>query len=140
MHKLGQRGVARGALGLITVAVAALVSSYVCIAAEPTSLEGSWSGGGKVRFPSGDIESARCRANFKKRGGSSFSMVAVCATASSRIEQTAVLAPIAPNRFSGEFQNSEFGISGLINITVSGNSLSASLSGGGGSAHFRLGR
>ena len=67
-------------------------------------------------------------------------MNAVCATASARVAQSAQLARISANRFAGEFYNPEYSISGSISITVQGNRMSASLSGGGGSAHFNLSR
>ena len=138
MNKHGLSAIVVGVLGLVSVA--AFMSSSVPALAEPASLEGSWSGGGTVRFPSGESERARCRASFRKRGGSTYSMSAVCATPSTRIEQTAQLERTGPNRFSGGFQNSEYNISGSINVSLNGNSLHASLSGGGGSAQFNLGR
>ena len=141
MSKLPGKTFACAVVGLLAVGVvAAVVTTPSPVAAEGTSLEGSWSGGGTVRFPSGESERARCRANFRKRGGSSFSMTATCATTSAKIEQTASVERTGPNRYSGGFQNSEYNISGSINITVKGNTLAASLSGGGGSAHFSLGR
>jgi hypothetical protein len=103
-------------------------------------LEGSWSGGGNVRFNSGKSERASCRASFSKRGGSSYAMSATCATSSGRVTQTAQLTRSGANRFSGDFQNSEYGISGSINISLNGNSLNASLNGGGASANFNLNR
>jgi len=93
-----------------------------------------------VTFPSGDRERARCQATFRRAGGSNFGMRAVCATASARIAQSAQLYRTSANRFSGEFYNPEYAISGSITITVQGNRLSAALSGGGGSAHFNLSR
>lgn len=142
MHTLGlgARRLRAAALAFAGIAAMAAVDVGGAAAAEPASLEGSWSGGGTVRFPSGDAERARCRASFRKRGGSAFAMTAVCATASARVEQTAFLQRTGANRFSGDFNNAEFGVSGSINVTVNGNSLSASLSGGGGSAQFHLGR
>ncbi|MGE3915231.1 MAG: hypothetical protein AB7F78_05975 [Hyphomicrobiaceae bacterium] len=104
------------------------------------SLEGTWSGGGRIVFPSGETERARCRASFRRQGGNSYGMSAVCATPSARVEQSAAVTHVTGNRYRGEFINQEFGISGSIRITVSGDSLSASLSGGGGSAEFALSR
>ena len=40
--------------------------------ADMMALDGAWSGGGSVKFPSGAKEAARCRANFKKRGAESY--------------------------------------------------------------------
>jgi hypothetical protein len=117
----------------------ALMFAVPQAAAQPVSLEGSWSGGGVVVFPSGDRESARCRATFR-RAGSGFGMNAVCATASARVAQSAQLARISANRFAGEFYNAEYSVSGSITITVRGNHISAALNGGGGSAHFNLSR
>ncbi len=138
MNKHGLRAIVVGVLGLASMA--AMTASSGSAVAEPAALEGSWSGGGTVRFPSGDSERARCRASIRKRGGSTYTMSAVCATPSARIEQTAQLQRTGGNRFSGEFNNAEYGVSGSINVTLNGNSLHASLSGGGGSAQFNLGR
>jgi hypothetical protein len=125
----------------VSIAVSAMTAfSPVAPSAQTLSLEGTWNGGGHVRFPSGDTERARCRATFHRRGGNSFDMSATCATASVRVQQTAVLERIGPNRFAGEFYNAEYGISGSIAITLKGQSLAASLNGAGASAHFNLGR
>jgi hypothetical protein len=127
------------ALSSLVVATLGATLSATPAAAEGT-LEGSWSGGGNVRFNSGKSERASCRANFSKRGGSSYSMSATCATSSGRVTQTAQLTRSGANRFSGDFQNNEYGVSGSINISVNGNSLNASLNGGGASANFNLNR
>jgi hypothetical protein len=137
--KISGIGIVVALAGLITAAPDLGISEQAR-AAEPGSLEGSWSGGGTVRFPSGESERARCRANFRKRGGSSFAMTAVCATASVRVQQSAQVARTGPNRYAGDFHNAEYGVSGSIHITVHGSSLSASLNGGGSSAHLSLGR
>jgi hypothetical protein len=140
MFQMNKHGLRVLVVGSVAATVVALGGFSVAAGAEPAGLEGSWSGGGTVRFPSGESERARCRANFRKRGGSAYSMMAVCATASARVEQTAQLERTGVNRFSGDFQNAEYNVSGSINVTVNGNSLSAQLRGGGGSAHFSLGR
>jgi hypothetical protein len=138
MSENGLYGLAIRAATLVALASATIV--VVPDSASAQSLEGSWSGGGRVQFASGETERARCRAQFRREGGNSFSMSAVCATQSARVQQTAVVTRIAPNRFSGEFFNQEYGISGSIRITYSGRSISASLTGGGGSAQFTLSR
>ena len=104
------------------------------------SLEGSWSGGGHIVFPTGETEKARCRASFRRQGGESFGMSATCATASVKVQQSADLTRVSGDRYRGEFHNQEYGISGSIRITISGNRLNASLNGGGGSAVFSLSR
>jgi hypothetical protein len=127
-----------GPIGLVTAAL--LLSAPLARAAEPADIAGAWSGGGKVRFSTGNTESARCRATFRRRGTNNYTMVAVCATASARAEQTATLTRSGGNRYSGEFNNAEFGISGAISITVNGGSMSVSLNGGGASAQLNLSR
>jgi hypothetical protein len=56
------------------------------------------------------------------------------------VAQTASVQRIGANRFRGDFYNAEYSVSGTITITVQGNRLNASLSGGGGSAFFSLSR
>jgi hypothetical protein len=124
----------------VTIGFAMIDGNTTPVTAQAANLEGSWNGGGNVRFSSGKSERARCRASFSKRGANSYDMSAVCATASGRASQTAQLTRSGANRYTGNFQNPEFGVSGSISVNVNGNSLNASLSGGGGSASFNLNR
>ncbi len=103
-------------------------------------LEGSWSGGGKIVFPSGETEQARCRVSIRRQGGRNFGFNAICATPSARVQQSAALIHVAGNRYRGEFVNQEYGITGSIRLTLDGNRISASLTGGGGSAQLALRR
>lgn len=128
------------AAGAVLVGAICLAAGSAPVTAEQASLEGTWSGGGTVILPTGDRERARCRATFHRKSASLFGMNAVCATSSTRVAQTAELSRTSANRFSGEFYNADFAISGSISVTVRGNSLIATLSGGGGSAHFTLSR
>lgn len=123
-------------LKMAVVMLASLVA--LPVHADQPSLEGSWTGNGTVTFLSGNVEAARCKASFRRQGGDSFAMNAVCATPSGRIVQSAELSRITNSRFSGEFRNTEYGVTGNINITVRGNQLTASLDGGGASASFNL--
>jgi len=109
--------------------------------AEMASLDGAWSGGGSVTFPSGAKESARCRANFKKRGAERYLVSARCASASGKVEQSALLTYVGSNQFTGSFFNTEYKVDGTITVTVSGNSQNVSIvSPAGSSAYFRLSR
>lgn len=128
------------ALSLIAAAaVIAFGLAAPAAQAEPAQLDGIWNGGGVVVLPSGDKERARCRATFRKNGGG-YKMHAVCTTPSARAAQTAELVRVSGNRYSGEFFNAEFNVSGIIRVTVNGNSLSAFLSGGGAQANLSLSR
>ena len=132
-----RRLVARLQVALLAASVLGY-SAGPLTSAEQASLEGSWSGNGTVTFPSGGTEAARCRASFRRQSADRFAMNALCATPSGKVAQTAQLERVSGSRFSGEFQNSEYGIAGQINIVVRGNSLNASLSGGGASASLQL--
>jgi hypothetical protein len=121
-----------GALGLLAVGAGEAAAQ---------SLVGSWAGGGTIIYPSGERERARCRATFHRSGGGGVSMHAVCATASARVIQNAALSQLTSSTYSGEFTNTEYGIQGSIRIKMhSSSKISASLNGGGGSAHFSLNR
>ena len=110
-------------------------------AKKPSSagLEGSWSGGGTVVFASGSREQARCRAHYR-RTGIGYAVSATCATASARASQTATLRQVGENRYSGSFYNSEYAISGVMNVVVRGSSQTVSLSSSSASAVLHLSR
>jgi len=127
------------ALGFAAPAALTVVPTRA--AADTPSLDGAWTGGGSVSFPSGAKESARCRASFKKRGSEKYLVNARCASASGKVEQTAMLTYVGSNRFTGSFYNDEYKVDGTITVTVSGNSQSVSISSpAGSSAYFRLTR
>ena len=108
--------------------------------AEP-SLEGSWSGGGEVAFAAtGSRERARCRAHYNRRTKDSYAMQATCATASGKAAQTATVHKVGENKYSGNFHNPDYDISGTISVIVNGNSQSVRLTSSSGSALFRLSR
>ena len=126
---------------MIAVAAAVLWTSAPRPAmAQAANLQGTWSGGGRVVLPSGDTERARCRATFRQQSATTFSMSADCATASTRIAQVARVRRASASSFEGQFYNRQYDISGTIRITVQGDRLSASLSGGGGRGTFSLSR
>jgi hypothetical protein len=109
--------------------------------ADTVALDGAWSGGGSVKFPSGAKEAARCRANFKKRGSESYQVTARCASPSGKVEQSALLTYVGSNQYSGSFFNTEYKVDGTITVTVSGNSQNVSITTpAGSSATFRLTR
>ena len=114
----------------------AQVSKKVSVA----SLEGSWSGGGTVSFASGGTEQARCRARFSRAGEHSYTVNATCATASGRAAQTATVRQVSNNRYSGSFYNSEYSISGVIDIVVHGSSQTVRLTSDSGSGILNLSR
>jgi len=105
-----------------------------------SGLEGSWSGGGTVSFASGAKEQARCRARYSRSGKDSYTVNATCATASGRAAQTARVRQVGNNRYSGSFYNSEYSISGVIDIVVRGSSQTVRLTSDSGSGVLNLSR
>jgi hypothetical protein len=126
----------------LTFAAATAATVFpVSAAAETLALDGAWTGGGSVMFPSGAKETARCRANFKKRGAESYLVSARCASASGKVEQSALLTYVGGNRYSGSFFNTEYKVDGTITVTVSGRTQNVSItSPAGSSAYFKLSR
>lgn len=108
-------------------------------AAQSAGIEGSWSGGGTVSI-GGNSERARCNVYYRKKGGSSYSASATCATASGKVAQSASLQQTGSNTYEGSFYNSEYGVSGSISITVRGNKQTVYLEGGGSSGTLSLSR
>jgi len=104
------------------------------------SLEGSWSGGGTVSFGSGSREQARCRARYSRAGKDSYTVNATCATASGRAAQTARVRQVGNNRYSGSFYNSEYSISGVIDIVVHGSNQTVRMISDSASAVLNLSR
>jgi len=129
-----------GLAGAIAIALLASGLSAQPTNAQSRGLAGSWGGGGMIVFPSGETERARCRASFHSHGQKGYTMNAVCATASARVEQVANIRHVGGNVYRGDFVNQQHGISGTIRIRVQGSQLDASLAGGGGSAAFTLKR
>jgi len=125
--------------GLSALAIS-LVTAGVPSWAQAAGLEGSWSGGGTVRFASGAEEQARCRAHYSRRSNAVYVLRATCATASGKAAQSATLQKVGDNRYSGTFYNSEFDISGRIYVILRGSSQSVRLTSSSGSASFRLSR
>jgi hypothetical protein len=106
--------------------------------ADSAPLVGSWSGSGSIAFASGAKERARCRAYYAKTGETSYRMSATCATASAKVDQTAMLTRTGARTYVGSFFNQQYNTGGSIRITISGGSQSVRLSGEAGTASFTL--
>jgi len=119
--------------------LASTANAQVSTRTTVASLEGSWSGGGTVSF-AGGTEQARCRARFSRTGGQSYTVNATCATASGRAAQTATVRQVGSNRYSGRFYNSEYSISGVIDIIVRGSNQIVRLTSDSASAVLNLSR
>ena len=123
----------------LTLALAAgAATSPSARAAE--SIEGTWSGGGRIVLSTGDTERATCRASFRRQSDSVFAVNAVCATPSVRVSQTAVVRRVGENQYSGAFHNREYDVSGTMRLTARGGQMSVSMVGGGASGRLDLRR
>lgn len=127
-----------------TVFTAALAAALLALAgtasAEPAALQGTWSGGGTIFYASGSSEGARCRARYTRIAGNTYDVTAACATASTRVDQSAQVRKVSANRYAGTFYNSQYGVTGRISIVVNGRSQTVLLQGSQASARFRLSR
>jgi hypothetical protein len=127
--------------GLAAAAAIALFALPDTASAQAPTLTGNWSGTGTVVFPSGEKERARCRVRYSQSSTTRYTATAVCATSSTRVEQTATLRRVGVSRFVGTFYNSEYGVSGSISVVMKGRSQTISLRGeNGASASISLTR
>jgi hypothetical protein len=106
---------------------------------ESIPLAGTWIGGGVVAYPTGSRERARCQANYSG-GSSTVSINATCATPSGSVSQYARLRKTGANSYSGTFFNTQYNMSGSIQVVIHGNTQSVSISSGSGSASLSLRR
>jgi hypothetical protein len=104
---------------VLSLALAALTLDGV--EAQSVGLDGSWSGRGSVTFASGEREAVQCRAQYSRSSRTDYFVTATCATTSGRATQTATLRQVGANNYRGNFNNSEYGVSGTISVAVSGN-------------------
>lgn len=122
----------------IVLAAAVLTVSPLPAFADP--LSGSWSGTGFVKPTDGQRESVRCKVTYNPEGASTVGVTATCASASTTIHQTGQLTMVSQSRYVGDFYNSEYDISGRINVTISGSSQTVNFSGARGSGTLNLSR
>ncbi len=106
---------------------------------ESATLAGTWIGAGVVAYPTGGRERARCHANYSG-GSSTVSVNATCATPSGSVSQYARLRKTGANSYSGTFFNSQYNMTGSIQVVIHGNTQSVSISSGSGSASLSLRR
>ena len=138
--KMRRHSTARTASTFAVAAATAIVVLSGAAVAEPAVLQGTWSGGGTIFYAGGTSEGARCRARYTRIAGNTYDVTAACATASTRVDQTAQVRQVAANRYAGTFYNSQYGVTGRISIVVNGRSQTVLLQGSQASARFRLSR
>lgn len=126
------------AFGLVlTLALAAPVAA---MADGPfSSLTGSWSGTGSVKFSGGQSEPIRCKLYYNPKSGSELALALRCASSSAKIEMRANLVSSGGN-LSGTWEERSYNASGSVTGKAAANSLSMKIEGGGltGSMHVNV--
>ncbi len=93
-------------------------------------LNGSWSGGGQVRFADGKTERISCRAYYNPKGSDELGLAIRCASTSYKIDIRASLQH-ANGRLSGHWEERTFNASGDVNGKASRGNINMSIVGGG---------
>jgi len=120
------------------IGIGALTGAPLSSVADSTSLDGSWRGSGWIKFNNGKRERASCKAYYRRVTPTEFALRANCATRSAKATQIARVHKTGKSKYSGNFFNQEYGVSGSIYVSVKGRSQRVRLSGSGGSATFNL--
>jgi hypothetical protein len=124
----------------VLLAVATLSFCVLPDAAYSEPLQGTWSGSGTVEATGGQHEKVRCRVSYSPQGSKVVAVSATCASASTTIRQTGQLSIVTPNRYVGDFYNSEYDISGRIRVSVSCSTQTGTFSSPRGKGSRRLRR
>lgn len=120
--------------------LATLQLAGVASAAGAPSISGQWAGRGTVVLESGAREPVRCRVQYRRVAGQTFSLTARCATGSASIDQTGELQRVGRNRYVGRVHNRQFNVSARVRITVAGSRQTVAISSAHGRATMRLKR
>ncbi|MGQ0672961.1 MAG: hypothetical protein ACT4N2_08810 [Hyphomicrobium sp.] len=126
---------------MVVAAAAALsLAGTPSLSVADSDIAGAWTGGGSVAFATGTREKARCRATYVKSGATSYTISAICATASGKVVQTASIKRTGPSTYAGSFYNADYDTSGSIQVAVRGNSQNVTLTSPLANASLRLSR
>lgn len=128
------------------IGAAALWGATALLTAGPTAAEtpfsilnGTWSGGGHVKFTSGDQEALRCKAYYTpKESGSSMGLAIRCASQSNKIELRANL-NYQGGRVTGNWEERTFNAAGDVTGQASTTKISLSIKGGGFTGSMSVG-
>lgn len=124
-------------LFLILAFTVASVGSHSSLA-NAASINGTWSGSGYVQPSNGKRETVRCKVTYSQQSAKVYGVSAVCASPSTKIRQTGEVLMVNPNRYVGDFYNSDFDISGRVNVSISGNNQTVSFKSGSGHGSLSL--
>lgn len=105
-----------------------------------SGLEGNWSGNGYVLPKDGARESVRCRVHFAKQSATVYAVTAQCEGSATTVNQTGEVIEVSGGRYTGDFYNAQYDISGRIRIQLNGNRQSVTFSGARGQGGLSLTR
>lgn len=117
-----------------------LAVSLLADPAHAEGLQGTWSGSGYVETTEGERDTVHCRVSYDPQGSKVVAVTASCTSSSTTIHQTGQLSLVNPNRYVGDFYNSEFDISGRIRVAISGSTQTVTFSGARGHGKLSLSR
>lgn len=120
---------------------AALAASSLFLFANAASselLQGAWRGTGYVKPTDGERQRVECEVRLTPQGSKVVAVSATCRSNSTTIHQTGQLSIVTPNRYIGDFYNTEYDISGRIRVVASGSSMTVTFFGPRGSGTINL--
>ena len=103
-------------------------SSPVSSAGVFNALQGTWSGGGRVRLGNGKSEKLKCRAYYRKKGKSRLGLAIRCASPSNKIHMRGSLRKRGSS-VSGSWEERTFNATGKLNGSATGSSIRLAISG-----------
>ena len=111
-------------------------------AAQAASILGLWSGRGTVRLNTGQVEPVSCKVNYEKgdSAGKTFTLNATCAAAAGSFSIYGRVSQRGTSSYRGVLFSEQSTMAGKVNITIRGDSQSASVSNDRGIGNVTLKR
>ena len=86
--------------------------------ADPTPLEGTWSGSGTMQRMEDPPQKLTCRVKYVRETDKVFRLAAKCVTISSAVNQTGQLLRVNAGVYVGDFHVASYDISGRIRVVI----------------------
>lgn len=130
----------RRAMRYILTAVLALALGTLAgtTSGKAANIEGSWSGSGKVKLNSGQVEPVRCRVRYEKSTGRTFILQATCAHTNGTFQQSGRVVQISNSRYTGSLYSDQYDVSGDVAVSVNGSRQTVTVSSPKGSGSITL--
>jgi len=112
------QGTGRAFCGLALFAPLVMLAPATASAA--TALAGQWSGEGTVKQSEGATEKVRCRVSYKQESAKVYGVTAQCASTSQMTKQIGELLEVRPGVYTGEFNLTQYDVSGRVRVVVDG--------------------